>query len=434
MENTVYDRIAQHIDENAEGAPKSKGTYSKAFIEYLKLLYTPEEANLVQYLSSPHEILPSTLDPENYLTAGQIAALSGVNIYEVKRILEGVAQRGAIASTGSMMRGSPIESMRRLTQVVRMFLKAAGLKGTLKSLSSIVKRTFTDIINYKLFTRSGFDMAMYALPYMPLLVNAHHFYEDLRPDDLQAAALYQQFFIKEGFYKYYESSEEGTPVMKVVPVETTIHPRQRILNLEEAHKIIDASVNVALTPCPCRTRTEKLGIRECKARNPVGCCIMLGFSSIFFESSGLGRKVTKDEAKQYLDQMQKAGLVATTDNWDYSPHSIICLCCECCCSQVRGRTRWENPSSLRPSNFIPQSDANCIACGQCVKRCFFGALSVDVELKRSIVDENKCIGCGVCTITCKQKSLRLIRLERSESIPTSRALYDRVLAENKKLK
>ena len=45
----------------------------------------------------------------------------------------------------------------------------------------------------------------YGLPLMPLLVNHHQFTKEIGPDDVEAAQLYQQFFIKEGFYKYYES-------------------------------------------------------------------------------------------------------------------------------------------------------------------------------------------------------------------------------------
>jgi hypothetical protein len=39
----------------------------------------------------------------------------------------------------------------------------------------------------------------YCLPAIPKLVNLHMFYPELKPDDMEAAKLYQDFFIKEKF-------------------------------------------------------------------------------------------------------------------------------------------------------------------------------------------------------------------------------------------
>ena len=47
-----------------------------------------------------------------------------------------------------------------------------------------------------------------------------------------------------------------------------------------------------------------------------------------------------------------------------------------------------------------------------VDRCFFGVLSVDEEEGKSVVDPEKCIGCGVCTMTCPEETLKLKRFER----------------------
>ncbi|MCP4134347.1 MAG: hypothetical protein GY754_25460 [bacterium] len=51
-----------------------------------------------------------------------------------------------------------------------------------------------------------------------------------------------------------------------------------MLASEEAHDYIlnHTSEHLALVPCPCRTRTEKLGTRECADTYQIGSCIMLG--------------------------------------------------------------------------------------------------------------------------------------------------------------
>jgi ferredoxin len=368
MSESCYREIAELIDQNPLGAPKEGGDFAPAFMAYLELLYTPEEAELVRHFNPP-----ISLSPKYFLTAAQVAEAAGRNEEEARRILDDAAAKGAIV----------------------------GLGGA------------------------------YALPTVPLLVNAHQFAEEVGPDDLEASRLYQDYFVKGGFYKYYESSEAGTPLMRVIPVMRTIEYEQKVLDFEEAHRIIDACENLSLVPCPCRTRTEKMDVRECKDKYPVGACIMTELSALYFQARGLGRKVTAGQARQYLDEMQDLGLVALTDNYSDPRHSVICLCCDCCCSQVRGRTRWDNPDALAPSNFVPVASEDCVACGICVDRCFFGALSIEEGEGRSVVDPDKCIGCGVCTITCDQEALKLHRLDRAEPPEKPRDLFKKVAAENR---
>ncbi|MCJ7832816.1 MAG: hypothetical protein MUQ20_00330, partial [Deltaproteobacteria bacterium] len=50
-DNQVYVRIAENVDKGYQTAPKADQELSKAFIAYLKIVYTPEEAELVQYIS-----------------------------------------------------------------------------------------------------------------------------------------------------------------------------------------------------------------------------------------------------------------------------------------------------------------------------------------------------------------------------------------------
>jgi Pyruvate/2-oxoacid:ferredoxin oxidoreductase delta subunit len=272
---------------------------------------------------------------------------------------------------------------------------------------------------------------MYALPPIQMILNHHQFREEIGPDDLAAAELYQQFFIRDGFYRFYESSVKGTQIMRVIPVKQTVRQGQQILDTEEAHKIIDAVEHLRLVPCPCRTRTEKLGVRECKDKFPIADCIMMETSAQYFELLDIGKKVTADEAKLYFDEMQGLGLVGTTENYEAAGHTVICLCCDCCCSQLRGRTRWENPDAVAPSNFVAESNEDCAMCGECVERCFFKAIRLDEENGRAIVDGDKCMGCGVCTLACAQDAMRLKRLEREMPYLGPRELFKKIARENR---
>jgi len=62
---------------------------------------------------------------------------------------------------------------------------------------------------------------IYSLPFMPMLLN-HQVYSEVKPDDLEAADLYQNFFIKDKYYVPYESSKKGTPVFRTIPGEAAI--------------------------------------------------------------------------------------------------------------------------------------------------------------------------------------------------------------------
>jgi ferredoxin len=253
------------------------------------------------------------------------------------------------------------------------------------------------------------------------------FYPEIKDDDLEAAKLYQQFFIKERFYKYYGTSGKGTPQLRSIPIEQAIHSETETFTAEEAHAFVRnlETNDLALVPCPCRVRTEKLEIRECKDRFPVANCVFIGGAAERFIELGLGNRVTKEQAIKYIDEVVELGLIPTTGNSVEGPHGIMCMCCGCCCSNVRGRTKWDNPTAVRPANFIPIASDDCTLCGICVDRCFLDALSLDEDAGKSMVDPEKCIGCGVCAITCPEEALRLHRFKRSE--PTFQTTMDLIM-------
>ena len=347
MSDQYYIQIAENVDKGVQTAPKADGELSKAFIAYLKIVYKPEEASIVQHLT----MLPGTK------TAEEVATAAAGDLQSVQTVLDELADAGRISRT----------------------------------------------------SRGG-----YGLPAVANLVNLHMFYPEIKPDDLEAANLYQQFFIKEKFYRYYATSDKGTPSLRAIPIEQSIAPEEKVFEKEEAHEYIKnlKTDELALVPCPCRVRTEKMDIRECRDKFPIASCIMIGRNARYFEKLGLGKKVTKEKAIEYLDEMVELGLIATAENYLDDPHGIMCLCCGCCCSNVRGRTRWDNPTAVLPSHFLPVAGDDCTMCETCIERCMLDALFIDEDEDRSVADPEKCIGCGVCTIDCPEETLKLQRYER----------------------
>lgn len=364
MEKTPYVKLAERLDMNVTGVPKKDGDFSQAFLKYLEILFTPEEAEAASLLS---------VDPHR-MTAEEVAEKAGRSVEEVEKTLVGLVEKGV----------------------------AIGFGG------------------------------QYMLPVMPLLVNYHPFRNTDDEDTHKAAELYQEFYIKDGFYKYYASSAAGTPQRRAVPVDQSISAGQQVLSHEEIDTFLDqAGMGAyALAPCPCRNRTEKMGIRECKDKYPVASCLFLGMPAMFMSGQGLGEQVSRDEARKYLEETRELGLVMMTDNAEEMKNGVICLCCGCCCSTTRGLTRWDNPSAFARSNFVARVNEECAACETCVDRCFFNALSLPEGSDRVEVDESRCMGCGVCTVTCPTEALRLERLGREPIFASSRELLKKVAADN----
>jgi Pyruvate/2-oxoacid:ferredoxin oxidoreductase delta subunit len=349
MSDAAYIRIAEKLAQSGQGAPTKDGRPSPAFVEFLKLIYTPEEAEVVQFL----ENFPA------FMTNEQVAEAAGRELSEIESILKAAHDKYA-------------------------------LMGEL-GLQSLLTIFYT--------------------------LNFHNRYPDVRPGDLEAAKLYLEFFIEEKFYKNYETPAPGHPVFRVLPVGRTIEETQEVIGYEEGLNRIDslAAETIAMVPCPCRTRTEKLGIRECQDKHPIGYCLIPGANGEKFIRLGYGKKATKEEAKAYLSDMVDSGVVVNSDNYREGDPLVICTCCGCCCSMTRGRTRWDNPDSMLPSNYIPRADDSCVACGVCVERCVYGALSIDEEIERSVADVDLCIGCGVCVAGCPTGALKLFRFDRTQT-------------------
>lgn len=365
-DQAAYTRIAQTIEEQEpHTAPKAAdGSIHPAFIGHLKLVYSPEEAEIVQHLKLPNA----------FTSSQEVAEASGESLQYVERVLADVNKKNGIVGLGNM----------------------------------------------------------YCLPPIPLLLNIQQFYPEIKEGDIEAARLYQEYFVEGGFYKYYEASKKGTPMARIIPINRAIEASQKVLEAEEAHDYIlnHSAEELTLVPCPCRTRTEKLGVRDCKGEFPIGACIMMGPAALHFEAIGLGKRVSKEKALEYFDEMQELGLVGQTFNARVGD-VVICLCCGCCCSQTRGRTRWNNPDALSPSNFVPEPAEDCIRCETCADRCLFGAIALNEEADEMQVDVAKCIGCGVCTLACTQETLKLHRYERSTTFETSQKLLETVARENR---
>jgi len=49
-------------------------------------------------------------------------------------------------------------------------------------------------------------------------------------------------------------------------------------------------------------------------------------------------------------------------------------------------------------------------------RCFFGAITVEEE-SAAAVNRDKCLGCGLCQVTCPSGAISMVQVRAKEFVP-----------------
>ncbi|MGV8073494.1 MAG: ATP-binding protein [Syntrophobacteraceae bacterium] len=195
---------------------------------------------------------------------------------------------------------------------------------------------------------------------------------------------------------------------RIVPVAKSIPTEMNVFIYEEVEKLIDDATAITLVDCICRTKKKLIGEEGCTA--PVKeTCIYLDSWADYFAENKLGRRASKEEAKETLRRNRDAGLVHNAFNVQQGAVGI-CSCCACCCVLLRGISELKIPTAVARSNFIAEvSSEACTGCGVCVERCPVHALELKDDIACLI--EERCIGCGACKVFCEFDAISLKRRE-----------------------
>ncbi|MGE5380146.1 MAG: 4Fe-4S binding protein [Methylocystaceae bacterium] len=203
----------------------------------------------------------------------------------------------------------------------------------------------------------------------------------------------------------------ATPHTRVVPVQASIPMTSEILPYEDVSRLIDDAGFIALAPCACRT-----SVGACD--KPREVCFAFGSVGKFLVERGFARPVDKSEAKQILIMAEDQGLVHCTNNTQQD-RLVICNCCGCCCTLLRGINILHNPHAIANSAYIIVfNPEDCINCGACLDdRCQVYAIT---EKETGLtVDFDRCIGCGLCASVCPTAALQLTPRADAPSVPAN---------------
>ncbi len=201
-------------------------------------------------------------------------------------------------------------------------------------------------------------------------------------------------------------------ITKTISVGRSLeHPVETVLPSKIVeHFIKKANYHWIMNFCICRDASK------CKDY-PIGYgCLFLGEAAMRINPL-LGRRVTKEEALDYVRKCREAGLVHLIGRnkldsfWlDAKPGDkllTICNCCPCCCL-------WKILPDLTPGigkkiTKMPgvhvQVTDRCQACGTCTQGvCFVDAIHLVGD--HAVISE-ECRGCGRCVEACPNGAIDL---------------------------
>jgi Pyruvate/2-oxoacid:ferredoxin oxidoreductase delta subunit len=191
---------------------------------------------------------------------------------------------------------------------------------------------------------------------------------------------------------------------RVVPVGVHIDAPPTVMRYESVRAIIDDGAAFRVMDCICRKEKAALG-SPCSHTSET-CLAISPDPGGLQDFPSWGRRIPREEALALLDRFEEEGLVHCTFNVQHGP-MFLCNCCPCCCGFLRGLNEFEVPNFLVRSNWVAELEADdCVLCGTCAAgRCPTGAI-VEYDGGYAVTRE-RCIGCGVCVVSCSGGALAL---------------------------
>ncbi|MBM3146513.1 MAG: 4Fe-4S binding protein [Actinobacteria bacterium] len=208
-----------------------------------------------------------------------------------------------------------------------------------------------------------------------------------------------QALFAEGYLQHYvESIEAAVADVKAGrPISDGTTYYHYVL-LSEAEALIRGAGRAFVRPCVCRRTYQRCG-------TPTDVC--LWFDD---DEREAGWEISIERALELLHEAERAGLTFTSDTTEPGEAGWICCCCSDCCLPILSAAKLDATAIWpRRRHLVAIEHELCTRCRACVKRCPFGALTMDGKGKDSVLrlDETECRGCGVCATGCEQGALSM---------------------------
>ncbi|MBI9086867.1 MAG: 4Fe-4S binding protein [Desulfobacterales bacterium] len=222
-----------------------------------------------------------------------------------------------------------------------------------------------------------------------------------------------------------------TKAYRYIPVNQSLNPDvQAILPHDRMETVLNNAERFAVAHCPCRVEAGLMG-RSCE--HPLEVCLKFDEMAEYLIDHGIGRELTRAEAREIVRQAAEAGLVHFVDN-AAGKVKHNCNCCGCACWNVGSIRRRKIPrDELMAVYFIRETDpGQCVGCGECMDICPVEAIRIEDDI--AVVDEEWCIGCGLCATKCEFDALCIKYREDQAAVPTDfEILHKRIKEESGKI-
>ncbi|MFC1874350.1 4Fe-4S binding protein [Chloroflexota bacterium] len=214
--------------------------------------------------------------------------------------------------------------------------------------------------------------------------------------------------------------EWPNPMTRLVPAYTVVKDKPELQPWESVKGILQMADKIALVDCPCRMRFP--GGNNCQLPHNTEVCMLLNRDAEYAVDSGSATKLlTLDEAMKHIERMEKVGMIHHVNN----VRGVVSLFCNCCVDHCMAMYRYYNESGSRethvPSRWRPVVDNElCVGCGVCEERCYFDAISRkrdNVGELKAVIDPDLCVGCGSCVVGCPHGALDMECVHPEEWVP-----------------
>lgn len=216
---------------------------------------------------------------------------------------------------------------------------------------------------------------------------------------------------------YMLTSKFGKRMSQTMPFYRTLprHPEEVeggiVAPYDNIKEIMDRHTRFSVAPCICRIMYRLKPNNTCN--HPIETCIETDEYADFFNETGIGRPITKEEAWKIIMDGEKDGRVVNVTNSKDGEN--ICSCCACGCGMLYLKTHYRGPGGNYWNNYYANwHEDKCVHCGQCYEACGFKYLKHNKKTNRIEIDKNNCLGCGICASKCKTGALKLIKKKDSE--------------------
>jgi formate hydrogenlyase subunit 6/NADH:ubiquinone oxidoreductase subunit I len=362
----AYHRLQQRLDRMVTGAPDAP-----ALRAILRLLFTPEEAELAARMPT-------------LCSVRSLAERVGRDEAELEVLVTSMARRGLVVDLEH--RG---ERWVALAPVVIGFFE-----------------------------------------YTFMRVGAMRVGEDASVEQL--AHLFEEYMYGDGDREFAHAVFRGSvQIGRSMVREEAIpdEPGVEVLDWERATAVVSSAHKVAVAPCPCRTHAQLSG-RGCGA--PLRTCLSFNAAADALVRMGLADPISTAEGLEILHEAKQAGLAQTADNVQHDV-TYMCNCCGCCCGMMQAIRGAGITNAIVSSNWVAETDfTNCRGCKKCLHRCPADAITMvdnagqGKRVYWSVVDPDKCLGCGVCTDVCRWQGRYMV--PRPRRVFTPQTTLDRVIA------